>query len=480
MTTLVPGVSVTISDLASASLTTASPIVVFGIKTSGGSLAVNTPTRVFSADEAAEFAGRGSQAHQMVAGVFSAYRNAEVTLVNMAAPAGVAATKTLTYSGTATTATSILLQIEDQTVEVPVSIGDNATTIAAAATTALAPFTNLHVTSGSALGVQTLTARSIGAHGNMVRARVIRNTPGVSIAIATGVTGTGDPNLTTAIAALGGSRYKYWVLPDVSATNLAAAITELDDRWTRERQIDGHAIAGVRDTVGNLASFGLGEDTKHVSVFGDPYTPANPWVWAGKITGLRARVENPRLTLSTDDIPGLIAPPDSEFLLTSERLTLLTAGIATFQYVNGRARVERFVTLYKTNALAQPSTVFQDAEVKLTASECRTLQVLVLRGEIGKILVNQIGEVQYGVDVANKIIDAEGVRKILLGLNTEVFQRRAWTDGDAASTAFFGENLQVVRSGQNELTFTCTLPITGTNYVNEGELQVVTAFSIAG
>jgi phage tail sheath gpL-like len=457
-------------------LFTANKILVFGIKTSAGSLAVNTPTRVFSADEAATLAGRGSQAHQEVLGVFGANRNADVTLVLMAAPAGVAATGTLTYAGAATTATPIILQVEDQSVVVEVAIGDTAATIAATANAAVNLYLDLHVTSGVLVAVQTLTARSIGVHGNQVRFRVLQNTPGVTVAVVAMATGTGNPDLSAAIAVLGGTRYKYWVLPDTGSANLTAAIAELDDRWTESRQIDGHAFIGRRDTVGNLATLGLGEDTKHISIFGDPYVPANPWAWAGRIAGLRATVENPKLTLYVLDIPGLVAPEETEYLQPSDQQTLLASGIATFHFVSGRPRVQRMVTLYKTNGLGQPSEIFQDAETKLTAGEIRQLQLTALQPYIGKTLVDNIGGVQYDIDTADQIIDAEGIRQVMLSLNLEVFQARAWTD----NAKYYADNLQVVRSGANELTINTSPPIPGTNYINTGTIDVVTAFSVQG
>lgn len=476
MAELVPGGRYTISDLRTGSLFTANKILVFGIKTSAGSLAVNTPTMVFSADEAATYAGRGSQAHQEVAAVFQANRSADVTLVLMTAPVSAPATGTLTYAGVATTATQIILQIEDQSVVVPVAIGDTAATIAAAANVEVNLYLDLHVTSAAPAAVQTFTARSHGAHGNQIRFRVLQNTPGVTITPVPMASGTGDPDLAAAIAVIGGTRYKYWVLPDTAALNLTAAITELDARWTKDQQIDGHAFIGRRDTVGTLATLGLGEDTKHISIFGDLKVPANPWTWAGRIAGLRATVENPKTTLYDLDIPGLVAPDETEYLQPSDQQTLLASGIATFHFVGGKPRVQRMVTLYKLNGLGQPSTIFQDAETKLVAGEARQLQLTVLQPYIGKTLVNNVSDVQYDTATAGTVIDPEGIRQVLLALNSEVYQARAWTD----NATYYAENLQVIRSGPNELTINSSLPIPGTNYVNTGAIDIVTAFSVQG
>jgi hypothetical protein len=225
-----------------------------------------------------------------------------------------------------------------------------------------------------------------------------------------------------------------------------------------------------------LATLGLGEDTKHITIFGDPYVPANPWTWAGRVAGLRASVENPKLTLYDLDIPGLVAPDETEYLQPADQQTLLSSGIATFHYVAGKTRVQRMVTLYKLNGLGQPSEIFQDAETKLTAAEIRQLQLVALRPYIGKTLVDDVGAVQYDVDTADKVIDPDGVRQVMISLNREVFQARAWTD----NAEYYEANLQVVRSGANELTINTSPPIPGTNYINTGTIDVVTAFSVQG
>jgi phage tail sheath gpL-like len=476
---LVPGVAIEINDELSASLETASRIVIFGI-IQGGSLAPNTPTRVFSPDEGKTLAGAGSQLAQMISAVFSEFRQADVTVIGMAAPAGSASTGTFTFGGAATTATPLRIGIEDRVVTVPVAVGDVGADIAASANTVLASgFDDLHVTAGAAAAVLTLTARSTGLHGDQIRLRNVGTLPpGVTSAVVQMAGGAGVPDLPTAIAAVPGVRYKYWVAPDVDSVNLAALQTALEDRWLPDSQIDGHAVIGLRDTVSNLASFALAEDTEQITVFGDPNWLANPWVWAGSITGERAQKTNPRLTLYNDDLRALRPPPDTEILDEDDYETLLAAGIATLQLVGGQSRVQRFVTLYKTNSNGQPSTLFYDAEVKLTAAEIRQSQLRVLKPEIGKVLVDNASDVDYSPDVAGEIIDPEGIRQILINQNDEEFLPDAWTEQPEDQPTYFDDTLQVIRSGQNEVTITSSPPITGTNYRNEGTLDVVFSFDV--
>lgn len=483
MATLVPGVSIDISDQLSASLGTASRIVIFGI-IEGGSLSPNVPTRVYSPDEGKTLAGVGSQLAQMISAVFAEYRQADVTVIGMAAPAGTAAAGSFDFTGSVpTTANPIRLGIEDKILTVPVAIGDTPTDIAASADTALAAAgfaDDLHVTGSAALAVFTLTARSVGAHGNQIRLRdnVATLPPGIVVSTTAMTGGAGVPDLPTAIAAVPGVRYKYWVAPDVDSVNLAALQAELEDRWTKERQIDGHAIIGLRDSVSNLATFGDGEDTEQISVFGDPNWLANPWVWAGVITGERAQLSNPRLTLYNRDLRSLAPPPDTEIIDEADSETLLAAGIATLQLVGGQSRVMRFATLYKTNSDGQPSTLFFDAEIKLTTAEIRQAQLSALKPKIGNVLVDDASAVDYDPDVAGEVIDPEGIRQILINQNDEEFQPAAWTERPAEQPSYFDDTLQVNRTGQNQVTIISSPPITGTNYRNEGTIEVVFSFDV--
>lgn len=479
---LVPGASIDISDELSASLGTASKIVIFGI-IEGGSLVANTPTRVRSPDEGKTLAGVGSQLAQMISAVFAEYRQADVTVIGMAAPAGTASAGSFDFTGSVpTTANPIRLGIEDRILTVPVAIGDTPTDIAASADAALAAgdFEDLHVTGSAALAVFTLTARSLGLHGDQIRLRDnVQTLPdGVVVATTAMTGGAGVPDLPTAIAAVPGVRYKYWVAPDVDSVNLAALQAELEDRWTKERQIDGHAIIGLRDSVSNLATFGDGEDTEQITVFGDPNWLANPWVWAGGITAERAQVENPRLTLYKRDLRSLVPPPDTEIIDEADSETLLAAGIATLQLVSGQSRVMRFVTLYKTNSNGQPSTLFYDAEIKLTTAEIRQAQLRVLKNNIGDVLVDDASAVDYDPDVAGEVIDPEGIRQILINQNDEEFEPSAWTEQPEEQPTYFDDTLQVARTGQNEVTIISSPPITGTNYRNEGTLEAVFSFDV--
>ena len=425
-------------------------VLLVGMKLAAGSLAVNTPTKIFSTAEAIEAAGEGSQLVQQVRYLRSQSSRVNTTIVAMDAPAGAAATFTITFGGVATTAQALQFQVEDQTITVPVVIADDGTAQATAAAAELADpkYAGLHVTAGSALAVLTLTVRSLGEHGNEINVKKIFEPPGTTQAVAAGVAGTGAPDVAAALASLGAIRYNYICIPDTNATNLTAVQTFLEARFAALVALDGAAIAGKRDTVGNLATLGLGEDTEQILILGDPSMPANPWAQAAVYAAARATKTNIKVPLRNVDL-NLVPPDPSGYLDADDRNTVLAAGIAVYFYVGDVPRIDRSVTLYKLNKLGQASTAYFDLETKLTVSEIRQEHMRVLRPELGKVLLDSIASTEVNVLTAGDVTDADRIRDILTTQYVDEFMPRAWTsDFDSYKTT-----LVVTKTGPNSVTF---------------------------
>ncbi len=475
MANVVPGVTIEIDDTrATTPGVAAVKVLAVGIKTPAGSLAVDTPTKVFSDSEGESLAGKGSQLEQMVRYFRAQGPRVSLTIVAMDAPAGAAATGTLTFGGAATTAQSLILQVEDRTVTVPVPIGSDGTAVAAAAVAELADpsFDILHVTAANVLAVLTFTARSLGEHGNEISFRVQTLPPGVTATPAAMSGGTGAPDVASALATLGSERFNYIVAPDTNATNLTAIETFLDDRFTGTKALDGHAIVGKRDSVSNLATLGLGEDTAQITIFGDPNVPTNPWAQAAVIAAARANLENPKLSIRHINLTPIVAPDSTLFLDPDDRNTLLVAGISVYHFPTGTPRVDRFVTLYKTNSDGNASTAFFDAETKLTISEYRQFRILITGPEIGKTLVEDVAATNIGVDTLPRVIDVEGIRSLYINQYNNVFGGLAWTSNNDE----FAESLVVALTAPDTVTIQEFPTINGILYQVPGTIS----FSLRG
>lgn len=471
-----PGIFAEISDTRVSSPASASRrVLCIGIKLPAGSLAVNTEKRIFSEAEAIEAGGEGSQLVQMVRAIREQNARVNLTIVAVDAPVGAAATYTLTVTGTATTAEPLDLRIEGEPVRVELAIGDDANAVAGKIDVelGLSDYDGLHTSSSVALNVVTLTAKSHGVHGNGILVEVISAPPGVSVAVAAGAAGAGAPDVDAALQALGTTRYDYVVLPDLDATNLADWISYADSLWLPDEARDGHAISFFRGTVGEAATFGLGEDTKHVSTFASPSMPDNPWEIAAVIAAARWTQANPKVSLYNDDLA--LAPPlEANRLNPTDRTTLLDAGIATFHYVQDAPRVERFLTLAKTNDLGQNSEAFLDLETKITVSTIRQDEILRLQPEIGKILVPDRASVQFAVGVAEQTTDVSRIRQLLItqysGVATS-FEAQGWVSDPSG----FAEDLIVEQVDSTTISVTSVPRINGIFYRGPVAIEFILA-----
>lgn len=427
--TVAPHIAADISDTAeSADVTQDTKVLCIGIRLSGGSVPVNTITRILSDSQADDAFGRGSQLAQMCKAVRAADASVELWAIGVnELDAGTAASGQIAFSGTATTALPYVIEVEGQRVEVPLAIGDDGAAAALAGETELAKteYGDLHVTAADSTVNLVFTARSKGIHGNEISIRVIEVPPGISAAVTAMASGAGAPDYAAALAVLGETQYDHIVIGERSTATLTAVRTELEGRWTAEQANDGHAHVGSTVAYGTLVTLGGTLDDEHLSVWGYPASPTNPWVIAAHVAGFRASVTNPSVSLRKIVLPAIKAAPPGSRLDLTERDTLMKAGIATFRHTGDRVTVDRSVTTYKTNEEGLPSVALRDLETKLTISTYRASQRLVLDPEISKILVDEDadpGDFPLGVETTN----TNQIRALLIAHYREVAVANAW------------------------------------------------------
>lgn len=358
--------------------------VLMGQKTSGGSVTAAQFTQIFSAAEGQELAGPGSALDEMIQAWFENNPVNEVYIVALDDEGGAtAAEKTLTFTGPATEAGTIFLYINGRLTRIAVSNADTETDIATAVAAAVNANVSLPYTAASALGVVTLTAKNAGTIGNQIDVRVNYRTgeelpAGVTLAIAASVAGATDPDITTAIDAVPDDVVNLWINSLTDSTSLAALKTELDDRWTETKQLDGHALqVAPQDTTANTVTFGDALNSEHLTVFdGGVDAPTPPYILAAMIGGQHALTlsVDPARPMTTLEIIGALGDTLTNKRTITERDSLLNAGIATVKIDdNGTMRIERSITTYKTNdagaidlAYLNTNTLFQNSYYRLT------------------------------------------------------------------------------------------------------------------
>ena len=355
-------------------------VLVLGQRLTAGTIAALAPVRVTSADQARTYFGRGSQLAHMFEAWFRANPPTEVWGLAMDdVGAGVAGTQTITVSGTSTAAGEIALMIGGRRVPVTVTSGQAATAVATAIAAAVNAALDLPMAAAAAAAVVTLTARHKGECGNAIDVRHSYYAgealpAGITLAIATGVTGATNPVITTALDAVAETWFTDFVTPWTDAANIAALEARLGTNFGPTVMRDGHGWAGLSGTHGTLTTYGAARNSPQLSVIGLRGVPTPPWEWAAGLASVcvPALALDPARPVQTLQVPGVLAPPLASRFTYAERDLLLRDGISTFRTNDaGQCFVERVVTTYQTAPGGAEDISYLDVETLKTLAYLR-------------------------------------------------------------------------------------------------------------
>jgi phage tail sheath gpL-like len=329
-----------------------------GNKLASGSVAAGVLQRINSPAEAAAYWGRGSVMHEMARGARQVNKETDmwgVALDDLVG--GVQATKTATLTGPATGSGVLALRINGELLPVGVSTADTATNIAANTVAAVAAALDAPVTAANVAGVVTFTAKHKGVFGNDIDIRFNYQADevmpaGVTVVVADGVAGAGNPDVATALAAIANESYYSIVTCYTDTTNIDKFKVELSSRFGGMDMRTGHLFAGKAGTHGALTTFGSGRNNVHETMFGVKRPPQGAYNWAARIAAV---VEfngaiDPARPFKTLEVPGLLAPAEADRFSRPERELLLRDGISTFEVAqDGTVLIEQVITTYQTN-----------------------------------------------------------------------------------------------------------------------------------
>jgi phage tail sheath gpL-like len=342
-------------------------ILVLGQRLATGTQAAANPVRVMSGIHAAGLFGRGSQLATMVAAAKKANSSTDMFACALDdLVAGVTASGTLTFTGAPTAAGTLNLYVGGTAVKVGVAVGESNSTTATNVAAAINANPDLPVTAVAALGVVTLTARHKGENGNDIDLRVNYYDgealpAGLQIAIVAMTGGTGNPDVTGALAALGGDQYYTIIMPWTDAANMAAIEAFLLGRWGPMSQKTGTAFSCKSGTYSGLTTYGDARNSPLSLTFGIYDMPVQPCITAavwGSVIEFNGAID-PARGFNGLLLPGLMAPPVKSQFTRDQRDVLLHNGISTFTVDQaGNVYIEQVVTTYQTNSLGIPDTAY--------------------------------------------------------------------------------------------------------------------------
>ncbi|WP_374631814.1 phage tail sheath subtilisin-like domain-containing protein [Ferrovibrio sp.] len=393
-------------------------ILLLGQRLATGSVAAGTLTRVTRAADAQAFFGRGSMLANMCAQSLKTNGWTETWALGLAdLGAGVAATFTHTVTGPATAAGTLPLYVNGTLVPVGVAAGDSASVIAGKIAAAVTARPDLECTAAAADAVATMTCRHKGLCGNDLDFRYGYYPDevmpaGVSIVIAAGTAGAGNPDVLDAIAALGDTWWTEIAMPWTDSTNLNALQAETQRRWGGMVKKGVLAYCCRKDTYAGQSTFGSARNNGLETFMPFKRVPTAPWIVAASYAALAAFEYgiDPARPLQNVLLPGVLAPAPADRYTEQEMNLLLYDGMSAW-YANdqGQVFIARAITTYQKNSANADDTALMDVDTLQKADYVRYAEVNRIALRFPRhALIDDANELPVGKDVVRpKDIDAE-------------------------------------------------------------------------
>lgn len=330
-----------------------------------------------TADHAKKLAGRGSQLSRMV----EAYRNidnfGELFVIAVDEPtAGSNATGTIQISGTAEETGILSLYIGNSKIQSRVTVSDTAEAIANGLNNTINANPDLPVTASVSNSTITLTAKHKGLSGNDIPLCFNyygtiggEETPdGLNIVITQMNGGTGTPDLTPVIAAMGDKLLDFIAFPFNDLSSLATFNHEMDDtkgRWSYVRQLYGHVYTAKKGDLSELVEFGDKLNYQHITVAGYEKTIQTSIDELIAMRTARNAIfirNDPARPTQTGLLNGALPASDSNQFTLTEQQSLLSHGIATAYVSSGNLLIQRDITTYQRNSYGIADNSYLDSE----------------------------------------------------------------------------------------------------------------------
>lgn len=354
-------------------------MLVFGQMRASGEATPGEPVLVTRPDQAKALFGRGSQLAAMIAIAYAVAPYVPIWAMPLAdSDSGTAAARDIDITAAPVASGTLHFYVGGRRVSVGVAADDEAGDVATALAAAINADAEAYVTATAADSTVTLTAVHAGIDAGTLDVRHSYYTgealpAGLGITINAATPGTGNPDITPALDALGDDWYQTIVMPWTDAANLSALEAELADRWGPMRQIEGQAFAATGGTVATVATAGEARNSPHLTLADAGATIAPAWLLAAADAALDAAEPDPARPRQTLQLPADIKPaPETARRNYSERNTLLYSGIATHTVsAAGRVQIERLVTTYQVNASGLEDTSYLDVTTLRTLAYMR-------------------------------------------------------------------------------------------------------------
>lgn len=349
----------------------AQPTYIFGqfLTFAGCTTVANYPIQVFQTSDVYTVTAPNS----MLANEYATYRLNDtvgpVYLVPIADNgSGTASSVAITITGTTATAGTVNLYINNTPVQTLTNVGDTSTMVASNVVASINSTTMIPCSAAFVGGVVTITSLHKGITAGDLQVSLNKNgtsngefTPsGLAITVGALVAGTGDPDITTALANIANVAGSFFANPynlSTAYTLTNTAFNDVTGRWSPTSMQYGDSFNATRGTqslfgtVQAVAAYGATVNAEHITTVGimDAQTPV--YQYAAAYAGLTATIvrSNPASPI-VGQLFGVDGPSLLNRLNRNTENTLLFAGISTIKVKqDGSVWLTRAVQNIQTN-----------------------------------------------------------------------------------------------------------------------------------
>jgi len=359
-------------------------VLFIGQRLSTGSVAELTLVQVTSPADAQAYFGRGSQLARMLVAAFAENRQLNAWAIALDDDgAGVAATQTVTFSGTASGDVLVKLWIAGELVELLARDGDAAADVAGdiddLLTTTTAP--DLPMTGAAVAAVLTMTARNKGTVGNAIDVHIEFDGDGLSAVVAAGATGATDPDIQDALDVAFPDDFDFIVSAFGDATALGSLETHLDNLVDPVESRGGLGVGANSDTYSAATTLAANFSTSgFMNVAALPGSPT----WAPELAAMYAAVlasqDDPAMPYNHLPLVGALVPWDAADRLTAAEVeAALHAGVSPLVLGAGtKIRIVRAITTYVENEAGEEDDALMDVTTSRTLFYARAQLLAML------------------------------------------------------------------------------------------------------
>lgn len=325
---------------------------------SAGNPAPMIPVQIFDDATAASLFGYGSQCHIMVRAAIRAYPYVDLSVLPVAPhAAGLAASATVTLSGTATGAGVLGLTVGNQFVAVAASYQDTARDTITEMVAAINSEADLPVTAADTTAsgegstpTMTLTAKNAGTLGNVIHLEGSSTIPGYTLTCGTMSGGQQDPDITAALASVFASDYTIYCIPWAAQGQLTTLREHLEAVSGPLEQRRATGWTATTESLAKTTTLAGKLNSGRISLACLPGTASLPEEICAAYAAVAASEEDPARPLNTLTLTGIAVPAEADRLGRKEQEVMLKNGVTPLEVGPGdTVQIVRAISTYTRN-----------------------------------------------------------------------------------------------------------------------------------